>query len=104
MEQLKRSVDAVVESAIETPGGNRILVKNIIAQQITRKRGIYCICRRKLIMQHFNDNAYAICNETYDNCANPTTCVQLCGKNAHINTYYYHKTTGTHIQGVKVQA
>ena len=29
-------------SAIETPGGNRILVKNIIAQQIvTRKRGIF---------------------------------------------------------------
>ena len=26
--------------AIETPGGKRILVKNIIAQQITRKRGI----------------------------------------------------------------
>jgi hypothetical protein len=28
-------------SAIETPGGKRILVKNIIAQQITRKRGIF---------------------------------------------------------------
>jgi hypothetical protein len=28
-------------SAIETPGGKRIIVKNIIAQQITRKRGIF---------------------------------------------------------------
>ena len=27
-------------SGLETPGGNRILVKNIIAQQIIRKRGI----------------------------------------------------------------
>jgi hypothetical protein len=27
--------------AIETPGGKRILVKNIIAQQIIRKRGIF---------------------------------------------------------------
>jgi hypothetical protein len=31
----------VLISAIETPGGNRILVKNIIAQQIIRKRGIF---------------------------------------------------------------
>jgi hypothetical protein len=27
--------------AIETPGGKRIIVKNIIAKQITRKRGIF---------------------------------------------------------------
>ena len=31
----------ISELAIEIPGGNRILVKNIIAQQITRKRGIF---------------------------------------------------------------
>ena len=50
MEQLKRSVDAVVQYCMSS------------------------ICRRKLIMQHFNDNTYVICNETCDNCANPTTC------------------------------
>jgi hypothetical protein len=30
-----------LKSAIEIPGGNRILVRNIIAQQIIRKRSIF---------------------------------------------------------------